>query len=112
MLAATNGEEMADAFNTPVIASTTIVNNITAPIEKTYSDSSQEEAEKEKLLGPLLGAVGLILFAMTVVYLLVKRGETRKEKKAARIEDNRRLFLKKHIDIKVSIRKREYALRH
>jgi len=107
MLAAINGEEMADAFNTSVTARTTIVNNTTA-----NNSSPQEEAEKEELLGPLLGAVGLIVFVMAVVYLLVKRGETRKEKEAARIEDNRRLFLKKHIDIKVSIRKMEYALRH
>lgn len=107
MLSATNREEMSDTYNISVAASTTIANNTTINIEKTFVDSQEEE--KEDLLGPLLGAGSLIVFAIVVVYLFVKRGELRKEKEATREEENRRLFLRKHIDIKVSNRQKEYA---
>jgi len=89
---------MSDTYNISVAASTTIANNTTITIEKTFVDSQEEE--KENLLGPLLGAGVLIAFAIAVVYLLVRRGELRKEKEATREEENRRLFLRKHIDIK------------
>lgn len=100
---------MSNPYNITVATSTTNVNNTIAPIEKAFVDSQEEE--KDDLLGPLLGAGALIVFAIAVVYLLVRRGEVRKEKEATREEENRRLFLKKHIDINVSSKQKEYALR-
>lgn len=97
---------MSDPYNISVATSLT---NTTAPIEKTFVDSQEEE--KEDLLGPLLGAGALIVFAIAVVYLLVRRGEVRKEQEATREEENRRLFLKKHIDINVSSKQKEHVSR-
>ena len=98
---------MSDPYNISVAASTAIVNNTTAPIQKAFVDSQEEE--KDDILGPLLGAGALIVFAIAVVYLLVRRGEIRKEKEATREEENRRLFLKKHIDINVSSKQKEHG---
>ena len=67
-----------------------------------FSAESTQESKIGHLLGPLLGACAFILLIMIAMYLFTKRSEKIEEKEAAGKEENRRIFLKTHMNIKVS----------
>lgn len=67
-----------------------------------FSAKTSQKSKVEDHLGILFAACAIILFVIFAMYVFAKRTEEMEEEEAATKEENRRIFLKTHMNIKVS----------
>ncbi|GFH47566.1 hypothetical protein CTEN210_04041 [Chaetoceros tenuissimus] len=66
-----------------------------------FSTKTSQKSKVEDHLGLLFAACAIILFVIFAMYVFTKRTEEMEEEEAATKDENRRVFLKSHMNIKM-----------